>query len=210
MVITYHGLSFFKIQYGDDVIAFNPPSESSDYKSARFGADITLSSARHEDFTGGAMLTAGDKEPFEIVGPGEYEVQGIFIKGFPSQTEYDNKERVNTIYLVELEGMKICNLGALSTKDLPSESAEAIDEIDILIVPIGGEGTLSAADAYKLAVNFEPHVIIPSVYEGADDEQLEKFLHEAGADDVEPEEKLTLKPRDVSKRENDIMVLKKT
>lgn len=209
MVITYHGLSFFKIQFGDRVLAFNPPSKDSSYKSSRFGADIALSSIRHEDFSGGDLLTAGDKEPFEITGPGEYEVQGIFVQGFPSHSSYGDEERINTIYLVELEGMNICNLGVLDTKELPAESSEAIDEIDILFTPIGGDGVLTPSEAYKMAVNLEPHVIIPSLYEGVSDEVLEKFLKEAGADDIEPEEKLTLKPRDVSGKEGEIRVLKR-
>ena len=80
MVITYYGHQFFKLQYGSTTLALDPPSTDSKHKSARFGADIVLSSVKHVDFSGGETLQAGDKDPFVISGPGEYEVQDIFIK----------------------------------------------------------------------------------------------------------------------------------
>ncbi|MBX4211005.1 MBL fold metallo-hydrolase [Candidatus Parcubacteria bacterium] len=82
MVITYHGAEFFKVQFGDTVIAYNPISKDSKQKTTRFGADIVLSSLNHPDFNGIDNATHGDRNPFVITGPGEYEVKGIFIKGF--------------------------------------------------------------------------------------------------------------------------------
>lgn len=209
MVITRHGPAFFKVQYGDTVLAFNPPAESSDLDSSRFGADITLTSIRHPDFSGGELLTGGDKDPFEVSGPGEYEIGGIFVQGLPSESEYDDQDWINTIYLAQLQGMQICNLGLLSQEELPAESAEAIETIDILFVPIEGNGTIEPSEAYKLAVNLEPSVVIPSYYE--DEESLETFLEEAGvADEVEPQEKITLNSRDVSGSDEEIRVLEIT
>ena len=42
-----------------------------------------------------------------------------------------------------------------------SVGLEAIEDIDILFLPIGDEGTLDAAKANKLAVALEPKIIIP-------------------------------------------------
>ena len=61
MVITYYGLQFFRIQFGDTVVAFDPPAKDSDHKSARFGADVSLSSLKDKDFNGGELLSGGDK-----------------------------------------------------------------------------------------------------------------------------------------------------
>lgn len=207
MVITKHGPAFIKIQFGDTVLAFNPPSSESDKKSARFGADVALSSVKHSDFLGGELLTAGDKEPFVIDGPGEYEVGGVFIKGLPSVTNYKGEQRINTVYVVELEDMNICFLGALDVSKLEGSTAEAIDEVDILFVPVGGDGVLDPADAYKLAVTLEANVIIPIFHNGSgDDEAVTAFLKEAG-EKAKPVDKLTLKRRDVSGEEGAIKVL---
>src|SRR3990167_8588252 len=140
MIITYHGADFFKVSFGDTIIAVNPISKDSKLKPTRFGSDITLVSLNSPEHNGVEATSRGDKESFLIQGPGEYEVSGVFIKGFPSHSNYLGKESINTIYTVSLEGMNLGFLGALSDKDLSLEAKETLDGIDILFVPIGGEG----------------------------------------------------------------------
>ncbi len=204
MVITYNGTEFFKVQFGNTTIAFNPISKDSKLKASRFGADIALISFNHPDMNGAETLSFGDREPFVISGPGEYETKDIFIKGFESHTSYGGKGGINTIYLLSLDGMNLCFLGALDTPELKKETIEAIGEIDILFVPIGAEGVLKPADAYRLAVSLEPKVIIPMHY---DDKMLKLFLKEGG-ESSETVDKLTVKKKDLEGKEGDIIVLK--
>jgi len=207
MIITHHGAACFKVQFGDITLAFNPISKDSvTYKPVRFGADIALMSFNHPDANGVSQVMHGGKEPFVIRGPGEYEVGGVMIRGFLSRTEYGGEQRTNTIYLVELEGMTICFLSALNTKELPHDAWEAIDEIDLLFVPIAGGGSLDATNAYKLAVSLEPRMIVPMLFDG--DGQLNTFLQEGGVEGRTPEEKLTVKQKDVAGKEGEIAVLK--
>jgi len=203
MIITYYGAQFFKVQFGDITLAFNPISKDSKLKPSRFGADIVFVSAHHQDFNGIDQVTHGDKKPFAVSGPGEYEVRGVFIKGLPSVSNYGGKDLINTIYTVSLENMNICFLGALNSPELKNETVEALDEVDILFVPIGGDGVLDPAKAYKLAVSLEPKIIIPMHY---DDAKLKAFLKEAG-ENPKPESKLTLKKKDLDGKEGDIFVL---
>lgn len=203
MIISYFGAEFFKVQFGDITLAFNPISKDSSLKPSRFGADIVFVSANHEDFNGIDQVSHGEKKPFVVGGPGEYEVRGVFIKGLPSESEYGGEKLINTIYTVTLENMNICFLGAINTPELKNETVEALDEIDILFVPIGGEGVLEPAKAYKLAVSLEPKLIIPMHY---NDAQLKAFLKEAG-ENPKPEAKLTLKKKDLEGKEGDIIVL---
>jgi hypothetical protein len=100
MIITYLGAEFVKVQFGETILAFNPISKDSSLKTSKFGADIVLSSINHPDMNGVDLVTFGDKKPFAIGGPGEFEVRGVFIKGLPSESEYDGEERINTIYTV--------------------------------------------------------------------------------------------------------------
>src|ERR1019366_6410149 len=104
--------------------------------SVRFGADIALVSRDHPDMNGVDEVTYGDKKPFAITGPGEYERQGVVIQGFLSKSNYGlgkgETEAVNTIYSVELEDMTLVHLGALSDTELSQEARESIDEIDVL------------------------------------------------------------------------------
>ncbi|MFZ3020326.1 MAG: MBL fold metallo-hydrolase [Minisyncoccia bacterium] len=205
MVITYHGLEFFKVTFGNTTIAFNPISKDSKIKGPRFGADVALISVKDRDMNGADAVTRGEKETFVINGPGEYEIGGLTVKGFASKSEYGGEERMNTIYLVNLENMNLCFLGALAHKDLDPKVSEELEDIDVLFTPIGGEGVMSGAESYKMAVKLEPALIIPMHY---DDKSLKVFLKEAGAEKTSPIDKLTLKKKDLEGKESDVVVLK--
>lgn len=98
-------------------------------------------------------------------------------------------------------------MGPVSSRELPPGAQEFMEEIDILFVPIGGEQTLSPADAYKLAMQIEPKIVIPTHFSSVDDEVVKKFIDEADADDMKPTDKLTISPRDLAGREVDIEII---
>lgn len=207
MIVTYYGKQFFKIQLGDTTIAYNPVSKDSTYKASRFGTDLVLSSLRHPDFNGVEQCAYGDKEPSFIQGPGEYEVGGIFIKGFGTETVYDKEKKINTVYGMVFEGINLCFLGSLASADaLSREVREGLGEIDVLFVPIGGGETLAPADAYKLALALDAKVVIPMDYEDAKG-ALGHFIKEGG-DTAETMEKFTFKKRDLEGKEGAIVVIK--
>jgi len=156
-------------------------------------------------------VTYGDKKPFAITGPGEYERAGVTIQGFLSKSKYGLKkgeeEAVNTIYSVELEDMTLVHLGALADAELSKEARENIDEIDVLFVPVGGDGVLSPNKAHELAVSLEPKIIIPMHWSGiGQPKALETFIKAAG-NGSEKVDKLTLKKRDLIGRDGSIIVL---
>ena len=204
MVITHHGGQCFKVTLGDLTLVFDPIAKGATLPSVRFGADIALVSRNHPDMNGVEEVTYGDKVPFAITGPGEYERAGVTIRGFLSK---GSEESINTIYVVELEDMRLVHLGALAEGELPAEAREALDEVDVLFVPVGGEGVLSAAAAHELAVSLEPKIIVPMHWNGmGKDKALEAFLKEAG-NGSEKVDKLTLKRRDLVGREGSILVV---
>lgn len=205
MVISYLGGECFKITQGDLTLAFNPPSKDSSLKASKFGSDVVLISQNHEDFNGIENASFGEREPFVIDGPGEYEVRGIAVRGFGSESHFGKGgPHINTIYSLSLEGVTLCFLGALGTSTLPVSAKQELDDIDILFLPVGGDGVLDHADAYKLAVQLEPKMIIPMHY---DEKSLKAFLKEAGAEGVKAEEKITLKKKDLDGKEAEIVVL---
>lgn len=217
MVITHHGGQCFKVTLGDLTLVFDPISKKGTLPAVRFGADIALVSRNHPDFNGTEEVAFGDKEPFVISGPGEYEKQGVVVQGFLSKSQYGllaqaglgkgKTEAVNTIYSVELEDMKLVHLGALSDEELPKEAREGIDEIDVLFVPVGGDGVLSAAKAQELAVSLEPKIIVPMHWSGMGaPKSLEAFLKEAGSEG-EKVDKLTLKKKDLAGKDGSILVI---
>lgn len=209
MIITYQGVEAIKIQHGDTLVAFNPPSKESKFSGTSFGADVVLISANHPDLNGADQASRKEKEAFVISGPGEYEVNNLFIRGFSSKTNYGEKMRINTIYTITIDGIHVAYLGALDEAELSAEAKEELGQADILFVPIGGEGVLNASDAYKTAVKREPCIIIPIHYgEVGEKNALENFLKEGGQEDTVAVEKLTVKKKDIESKEGEIVVLK--
>ena len=208
MVITFQGVEFFKVQFGDTILAFNPISKDSRFKPVRFYSDIALISLNNPDMNGAENLSYNGKDPFVVKGPGEYEVKEVFIKGFLSESNYGEDKMINTIYSVTLEGMNMCFLGALGNADLSSEVIESLGDVDILFVPIGGEGVLDAAKANKVAVAIEPKIIIPMHFgEVGVKNALASFLKETGYEGTKPVDKLTLKKKDLEGKEGEVMIL---
>lgn len=211
MVITHHGGQCFKVTFGDLTLVFDPISKGGTLPGVRFGADIALVTRNHPDMNGVAEVTYGDKVPFPVLGPGEYEKEGVTVQGFLTKSQYglskEQDEAFNTVYAVKLEGMTLVHLGALSEPTLSQEAREAIDDIDILFVPIGGDGVLDASGAAKLATILEPKIIVPMHWSGMGDAKaLDTYLKEEGGE-AEKTDKLTIKKKDTAGKEGAIMVI---
>lgn len=212
MVITHHGGQCFKVTFGDLTLVFDPISKGGTLPAVRFGADIALISRNHPDMNGSDEVSKGENgETFVVSGPGEYERSGITIQGFLTKSEYGLKKgeasAVNTVYAVKLEGMTLVHLGALVEPALPQEAREAIDDIDVLFVPVGGDGVLDAAGASKLATLLEPKIIIPMHWSGmGSPKALDAYIKEEGGE-AEKVEKLTLKKKDAAEKDGAIIVV---
>jgi hypothetical protein len=207
MVITHHGGQCFKVSFGDITLAFDPPSKVSKLPNkVRFGADVVFVSRYHPDFNGTEEVGSAEKPAFPIMGPGEYEVGGITAHGFLSKSAYGG-EGVNTMYTLSLEDMNLCFLGALSDPTLPHDAREALDEIDILFVPVGGDGVLAPSEAGKIATALEPKIVIPMHWSGmGQKDALADFLKEQG-DATQTTDKLTIKKKDLIGLDGAIMVI---
>ncbi len=204
MVITYHGGQCFKVSFGDTTLAFDPISKKSSLSPAKFGSDIAFISMHHPDFNGSEQVSHGNKQPFVIDGPGEYEVGDVTARGYGIKTIYDKKERFVTIYQVQLEGINMIFLGALSDPEIDSKILSELGDIDILFLPIGGGDVMEVPQASKLAVKLEAKCVIPMHY---DKNALSAFVKEEGESDIKPIDKLTIKKKEVEMMTGEIIVL---
>ncbi|PJC55918.1 hypothetical protein CO026_03100 [Candidatus Kaiserbacteria bacterium CG_4_9_14_0_2_um_filter_41_32] len=204
MVITYHGGQCFKVSFGNTTLAFDPIAKESKLTSVKFGSDVAFISLNHPNFNGSSQVALGNKQPFVVSGPGEYEIGEVAVRGFGVKTTYENVEHFNTIYQVRLEEMNLVFLGALGDAEIDPKILGELGDIDILFVPIGGGDVLDVPAAAKLATKLEARLILPMHY---DKTSLNTFLKEVGAETVKPVDKLTIKKRDVVVMEGDVVVL---
>lgn len=205
MVITHHGGQCFKVSFGDTTLAFDPISKKSKLSPVKFGSDVAFISMHHPDFDGAEQVAHGNKQPFVIDGPGEYEVGDVTARGYGVSTMYDKKEHYNTIYQVRLEDMNLVFLGALGSSEIDPKILSELGDIDILFVPIGGGDVLDVPQAAKLATKLEAKLVIPMHY---DAKSLQAFLKEESAEGVKPVDKLTIKRKDIADMTGEVVVLK--
>jgi len=212
MVITYYGISCFKVTSGERVLAFDPPSRKSKAKSPYFQTDILLISHDHDNHGGREVLHAPkDGQIFIIDSPGEFEYKGVNIQGMASFHDSSGGKKLghNTIYRVEFEDIALVHMGDFGEKELRPELKEKIGNVDILFLPIGGDNVLEPGTAAEIANQVEPKIIIPMHYELPDKKKssaLKEFLDEMGARGINPEEKLTIKKKDLPGKETIIVL----
>ncbi|MBI2637639.1 MAG: MBL fold metallo-hydrolase, partial [Candidatus Sungbacteria bacterium] len=164
MVITWYGQSCFKLQSGELVGVIDPFSRDIGLTPPRFRADFLVITHDHMDHNNAESIP---EENLVIVkGPGEYDAKGVFIKGI--QTYHDSKEGkergLNTIYVIEMEGIKICHMGDFGEGEVRQETLDAIGDVDILLIPVGGTYTIDAEEASRVVSQIDPRIVIPMHY----------------------------------------------
>lgn len=216
MKIIWHGHSCFQIiaQKEKDIkvsIIIDPFSKEIGLKLPKLEADVLLISHDHSDHNNQKAVSGN---PFVIAGPGEYDIKGVFVQGITAfHDNLGGKERgQTTIYNIKAEDISICHLGDLGQKELTSDQVEQINNVDILIIPVGGKYTISAKDALKIMSQIEPKITIPMHYSlpklKIKLDGLEEFLKTLGIKSVEPLNSLLIKKKDLSEEEAKIIVLK--
>lgn len=212
MVITWYGQSCFKIQSGDTVVFTDPFNKEIGLTPPRGQANVVTISHNHFDHNNAQSLSG---EPLVINRPGEYETKGVGVKGiFSYHDKKEGKERgTNTIYVIEIEGMKICHLGDLGQEELTSEQLEQINGVDILMIPVGGVATIDGEEAAEIINNIEPRLVIPMHYKfpGVNlpkFDGVDVFLKEMGMNKKEVVDKLTLKKKDLPEEDTSVVVMK--
>lgn len=212
MILNFFGNQFFKFQVGDTVLATDPFSKESEFKAAKFGADIVLQSTLHEDMSGGVDLFYGTKAPHVVKGPGEYEISNIFIKGYGAYTGYGeiNHESGTTYYTFEFDGIRVVFLGALGKDETKNDKKFlAIEgDVDMLFIPVSGEGRLTPKQAAEYVNNLEPKIVVPMGFSDVKDANLQAFVKEVGGSTAETVDKLTIKKKEVDACAQKLYIIK--
>ena len=124
-----------------------------------------------------------------LEGPGEYGVANFDIRGIAAQRHLDSEAdpKAATIYRIETQDIRIGLVGNIYEK-LNETQLEELGVVDILIIPVGGNGyTLDATGAASLVRSIEPKAVIPVHYDEAglkyevNQDSLEVFIKELGA-----------------------------
>ena len=195
MVISWYGEGCFKIQNGEDVILVDPPEASSGISAPRFKSNLLIKSITPWPVPEN-LYQASD---FSIIGAGEYDHNGVKIKGYNLIKESSDKY-FKSVYVVSWDDITLGILGHVSS-ELSPEIMENLEEIDVLIGPAGGSPFLGQMEMSKLVKQLNPKIFIPSFYkiEGLKRKSLDvkDFLANFNGEVSKDNDKFTFKRKDI-------------
>jgi L-ascorbate metabolism protein UlaG (beta-lactamase superfamily) len=130
-----------------------------DYGAPSERADIVTVSHEHEDHNNVAAVQGN---PQVVRGVGTHEAKGVQFKGVA--TSHDptsgSQRGPNTIFCFALDDINVCHLGDLG-HDLDDRTAAEVGQVDVLLIPVGGNFTIDAAAATRVCEKLSPRVVIP-------------------------------------------------
>ncbi len=196
MEITWYGHSCFRLtERGMATVVTDPFDNAAvGYEPLKLKADIVTIS--HEA-PGHSNASSVKGKSHVITGPGEYEIGGVFITGV--QTDGHKKsgedEPRNTLYVFDYDGITVAHLGDLRV--VPSQTEiEALGNVHVALVPVGGGGGLNAAKAVEVVSLLEPGIVIPMHFATPAGSiklaPIGKFLKEMGLGNIEPQPSLKI------------------
>jgi L-ascorbate metabolism protein UlaG (beta-lactamase superfamily) len=190
--ISFHGANCVSLIAKSASLLVDPivPGLKIDTKKA----DIILATANQ------SVVASADQ--LIINTPGEYEAKGVSIKGIAARAHVEEEGgQGTTMYRVDMNNIRVAIVGHIFP-DLNDEQLEALGTIDVLVVPVGGNGyTLDAAGAAQVVRAVEPKVVIPTHFADTavkyevPQAELKLFTDEIGGQ-AQEEVKLKLKAGD--------------
>ncbi len=190
MELTWYGLSCFRLTERKHAsIVTDPYAPALGIELPNLKADVITVS---HDARGHNYIKGVSGYQHVLNGPGEYEIGSVFITGIA--TNHDNNGLNNVLYMFDFGGITIAHLGDM--QKVPTQTQiEALEEINVLLVPVGGGKSLNAAQAAELVSMLEPNIIIPMHYQipglKLELDAVDRFLKEMGVTD--PKEEASLK-----------------
>ncbi len=206
MEINWYGMSCFRIsERKHATIVTDPYATDLGLGELRLKSDVVTIS---HDAPGHNFTHAVSGMEHVLDGPGEYEIGSVFITGIATPSKNDKFN--NIIYVFDYNGLTIAHLGDIG--DVPSQKQiEALELVNVLLVPVGAGSSLNAARAAELVSMIEPNVVIPMHYElpglKTKLDPLEKFLKEMGATDAKINTSFKVSSADGLPEETEVVIL---
>ena len=193
MDISWLGHSCFKIRGTQATVITDPYSPDLGYSLGKPAARIVTVSHQHP---GHSYVQGVGGDPRPVKGPGEYEISGVLIIGLATfhDGEKGSQRGKNTVYLIEIDEVSVCHLGDLGHV-LTTEQVEELENVDVLLLPVGGISTINAPMAAEVVRQLEPKVVVPMHYQTEalkrNLEPVGRFLKEMGVKEISSRPKLS-------------------
>lgn len=208
MELQYFGANCIKIITKKATITIDDNLAQLGAKAVTKAGDISL-------YTG--PYDAPSVEPRMIIDQaGEYEVSNVSIQGIPARSHLNEEGKFGaTIYKLLIDDLRIGVLGHVHPS-LSSDQLEEIGTLDVLIIPVGGNGyTLDPVGALKIVKDIEPKLVIPTHYEDTSlnypvpQQPLEEVLKTFAMEPLETTPKFKVKAGEIDEGSTQLVILER-
>lgn len=155
-------------------------------------ADLLLVTHEHGDHNAVELITEVKQTVRSLAGTFDTPIGRVVGIASEHDQVAGTQRGANVIYVFQLDGMRVCHMGDFGQGELRPAQREAIGDIDLLFLPVGGMATIDGADAARLVKEINPSRVVPMHYRTPAISFLETA--ESFLDDVEGEVVMLSRP----------------
>ena len=126
--------------------------------------DLLLITHEHVDHNGAEAVGGSPHTVRSTAGRFETPAGEVVAVASEHDAQAGTVRGPNTIFVLDIDGVRVCHMGDFGQAALRPEQRDAIGDIDLLFVPVGGGPTLDAAGAAAVVDELRPAVVVPMHY----------------------------------------------
>ncbi len=175
MRVEWYGQSAFRLSGAEQSVAIDPFADMSAMAASRgmqfdyppiegVEADLLLVTHEHMDHNGVEAI-GGEPTVLRSTAGTLQSPLGEVVAIASEHDEAAGTERgPNTIFVFELDGLRVCHFGDFGQSTLREEQAAAVGSCDLLFLPVGGGPTIGATQARAIVERLRPRWVVPMHY----------------------------------------------
>lgn len=174
MRVRWYGQSAFELDGSQAKVFIDPFDDLSPMAShgVRFdyppidvsGVDLLLVTHEHLDHNGVGAIPGEPVTLRSTAGRLESPIGEVVAISSEHDERAGTERGPNTIFVFELDGVRFAHFGDFGQSELREEQAEAIGDVDLLILPVGGGPTIGASAAAEIVSRLRPSWVVPMHY----------------------------------------------
>jgi L-ascorbate metabolism protein UlaG (beta-lactamase superfamily) len=174
MQVEWYGQSAFRLTDGATTVFIDPFDDVApvaqrglqwDYPAIEgVQADLLLVTHEHFDHNGVGAIAGDPPTLRSTAGRLESPIGEVLAVASEHDAAAGTERGPNTLFAFTLGGRRVAHLGDLGQSDLREEQAQALGDVDLLFVPIGGGPTIGAEQAAMVAGRLSARIVVPMHY----------------------------------------------
>ena len=174
MHVRWYGQSTFHLTAPEASVAIDPFGDMS--AAAAHGiefnyppiegvtADLLLVTHEHGDHNAVEVIGGNPTVLRSTAGRLDSPVGEVLAIASEHDEEAGTSRGPNTIFVFELEGRRVAHFGDFGQRTLRGEQAALLDDLDLMIIPVGAGPTIGAEQAAEIVARLRPRWVVPMHY----------------------------------------------